>query len=308
MSNAILPVALWLENQPDIGFETAVPAWVRQLAQAHTSDQVRVIAHEHTAYAKAGLPCHVLTGALWLDENVVTQLEQSLSNAAAVNAQKAILILPSRASSELWVQWLLVELPNVNAQFDELITLMQLDRDWGDLNKGLAVEKLMLADRVLSFNNDEQTSLFAEHMRALNPLAMWVHNGFISDDDVPVAFKAYGLDAPLWREPLKKEDLLAWGAEKVVYFSFSHPMDGAKIKATLNQWRMRYGAKLTRLNAVVNLQGETMPLCIQALQYLWSDDFVDAWPEGRAPETQVWISGQGLPWAELEADMQRCAA
>ena len=308
MSEFILPVAVWLENQADINLEGNTPEWAHQLANAHTNHQISVIAHEHTAYAKAGLAGHVLTGVLWPDEVVLGQLEQSISNADSVGAQKVILILPVRASSALWVQFLLCELPNVGAQLDELIALMQLDRDWGDLSQGVAVDKLLLADRVLSFNGDDLMAQFAEHMRAINPLAMWIHNGFISDDDVPMSIRAYSVDAPLWREALKKDDLLAWGAHKVVYFSLSQPVDGEKFKGMLNRWRVKHGASMVRLSAVVDLQGETSPLCVQALQYLWSDMFVEAWPEERVPETQMWILGQGLPWGELEAELQQCIA
>ena len=308
MSESILPVAVWLENQPNLGFEGGVPEWAQQLADAHHANQVRVMAHEHTAYAKAGLAGHVLTGVLWPDEDVLGQLEQSVTDALSLAAKKFVLILPERASSALWVQFLLCELPNVGAQLDELITLMQLDRDWGDLSQGLAVDKLLLADRVLSFNGDDLMAQFAEQMRAVNPLAMWIHNGFISDDDVSIPIMAYGVDAPLWREPLKKDDLLAWGAHKVVYFSLSQPMNGEKIKEMLNRWRIRHGASMTRLLAVVHLQGETSPLCVQALQYLWSDMFIDVWPEGRAPETHMWILGQNLPWDELEVELQQCIA
>ncbi|AXF84432.1 hypothetical protein DTO96_100139 [Ephemeroptericola cinctiostellae] len=308
MSESILPVAVWLENQPNIGFEGGVPEWAHQLENAHKANQVCVMAHEHTAYAKAGLAGHVLTGVLWPDEDVLGQLEHGISEAMSLEAKKFILILPVRASSALWVQFLLCELPNVGAQLDELITLMQLDRDWGDLSQGLVVDQLLLADRVLSFNGDDVMAQFAEQMRALNPLAMWVHNGFISDDDVSIPIMAYSVDAPLWREPLKKDDLLAWGAHKVVYFSFSQPMNGEKIKEMLGRWRIQHGASMTRLLAVVNLQGEVSPLCMQALQYLWSDMFIDVWPEGRTPETHMWILGQGLPWDELEVELQQCIA
>ncbi|TDR30202.1 GTP-binding protein [Hydromonas duriensis] len=308
MSNSLTPVALWLENQADIRFETFVPKWAQQLAQAHLSNQVCVLAHEQTAYAKAGLACQLLKGVLWVDDDMVAQLERVLSESATKNAQKVIVIMPSRASSELWVQWLLIELPHVKAQLDEVVTLMQLDKAWGDLSKGPAIEKLQIADKVLSFNNEARTAEFADCMRALNPLAIWVHNGFSTAEEVSAAVEAYSLDAPLRREPLKKEDLLAWGAEKVVYFSFSQPLQGEKLNHVLEHWRQFYGAKFTRLNAVVHVQGESRPFCVQALQYLWTSDFIDAWPEGKAPETQIWISGQDLPWHELEADLVRCIA
>ena len=308
MSEFILPVGVWLENQPDIGFEEGVPEWAFQLANAHQANHVCVMAHEHTAYAKSGLAGHVLTGVLWPDEDVLGQLEQSVSSAMEMGAKKFILMLPARASSSLWVQFLLCELPNVGAQLDELITLMQLDRDWGDLSQGLTVDKLLLADRVLSFNGDSLMAQFAERMRALNPLAMWVHNCFLSDEDVHMPIMAYSVDAPLWRESLKKDDLLAWGADKVVYFSFSQPVNGEKLKEMLNRWRVQHGGSMTRLCAVVHLQGKASPLCIQALQYLWSDRLIDVWPEGRVPETQMWILGQGLPWDELEVELQQCIA
>lgn len=303
-----LPVALWLENQSELDFGKSIPLWAEQLSDAHGTQKIRVIAHRETAYAKAGLGCYVLEGALWMENQVLEQIGQCLAQAREVNAKKVIVMLPKRASSELWVQFFLRELDFANAEFDEVVTLMQLDSNWENLGVGSEVDKLLLADRVMSFGGDERKVEFAQAMRALNPLSWWIHNGFEKEEDVLEAIREYAPEAPMWRETLKKEDLLAWGAKKVVYFSFTQPLDAEKLRITLDKWRTKYGASLVRLLAVVRLQGRDSPLCVQALQYLWADEFVEKWLNGIEPQTRMWIFGHGLPWDELELDIQQCVA
>ena len=303
-----LAVSLWFENQPDIDFTDHVPTWARQAAQAHMDQSVRVVAHEDSAYARAGLSCQVMKSGPWVDDDVVGQVVQRVSNARATPAAKVILILPARAPAMLWAQWMLYELPQHGAGLDEVLVLMQLDKLWDNLPDGAALDRLLLADRVLSFDGDVYKADFVPYMRAVNPLAAWLHEGFENDADIVNPITAYANDAPLWREAIKKADLDAWGARKVVYLSFDLSLSARKLRATLESWRVLYGDKLVRFQAIVYLKGESSPLCIQALHHLWADDFVSFWQITDMPRTQMWLWGNDLPAVQMQSELEGCAA
>lgn len=303
-----LAVSLWFENQTDIDFTHHVPTWARQTAQAHMAQTVRVVAHEDSAYARAGLSCHVMKSSLVVDDDVVGQIAQRISNARATPAAKVVFILPARAPAMLWAQWMLYELPQYDAWLDEVLVLMQLDKLWDKLPDGVALERLLLADRVLSFDGDEYKTDFVPYMRAVNPLAIWLHEGFENDADIANPITAYANNAPLWREAIKKEDLGAWGARKVVYLSFDLPLSARKLRATLENWRVRNGDRLVRFQAVAYLKGESSPLCIQALHHLWADEFVGFWQMPDMPRTQMWLWGSDLPAAQMQSELESCAA
>jgi hypothetical protein len=303
-----LSVALWFENQNDVEFNIRIPMWARQLAQAHMDQSIRVVAHESTAYARACLSSHVMRGGLVYDEDVDNQVTLRVTNAQATPAQKLIFILPASASVALWAQRLLIDLPSHEAKLDEVLMLMQLDRLWDNLPDGLARERMLLADRVLSFDGEMYKPDFVPYMRAVNPLAVWIDSGFSQDADLLSPVHAYASDAPQWRQSIKKADLDAWGARKVVYLSFELPLDGEKLRHVLDDWRAIYASQLMRLQAMICLRGEPSPLYVQAVCHLWANDFAGFWQGIDAPRTQFWLWGHDLPVAQMMAQIEACTA
>ncbi|GHA79255.1 hypothetical protein GCM10009007_20380 [Formosimonas limnophila] len=303
-----LSVALWFENQNDIDFNPRIPMWARQLAQAHMDQTIRVVAHEHTAYARGGLSCHVMKGEVVYDDDVDNQVTLRVTNAQATSAQKLIFILPARASVALWVQRMLMDLPSHGAKFDEVLMLMQLDRLWDNLPDGLARERMLFADRVLSFDGDVYKPDFVPYMRAVNPLAVWIDDGFSQDADLLLPIHAYASDAPQWRQPIKKADSDAWGTRKVVYLSFELQLDGEKLRHVLDDWRAQYANQLLRLQAMICLKSEPSPLYVQSICHLWAVDLVGFWQGIDAPKTQFWLWGHDLPVAQMRAQIEACTA
>lgn len=304
--NKTLAVSLWFENQLDIDFADHVPNWARELAQGHKDQTIRVLAHEHTAYARSGLLCQVLKAQLWVDEDVNNQLSQILHNAHAKGVDKVIVILPVRASPALWVQWGLQELPQHQAALDEVLILMQLSRYWDHLPHGEARNRMMLADRVLSFDGEAYKADFVPFMRAVNPFAFWVHDGPDVQTNWVENLQSYTIDAPRWREVIKKDDLNAWGARKVVYLSFNQPVSVFKLNELLLRWRSKYGVTLRRMQAVVYVKDEPSPLCVQMVHHLKSEYFTGFWQMAEQPETRMWLWGNDLPGDVLQRELEVC--
>lgn len=302
-----LPVSLWFENQNEIDLSFRIPLWARQLAQAHMDQSIRVVAHEGTAYARAGLSCYVMRGEVIYDNDADNQVALRVSNAQATTAQKLIFILPARTSVVLWIQRMLIDLPSLGAKLDEVLMLVQFDRSWDNLPDGLSRERMLFADRVLSFDGEVYKPDFVPYMRVVNPLAVWIDEGFLQEADLLRPVEAYANDAPQWRQPIKKSDLDAWGTRKVVYLSFELQLDAEKLGRVLSNWRESYSNRLMRLQAVICLKGKPSPLYVQAVCHIWASDFVGFWQGVDAPRTQFWLWGHDLPVAQMVSQIEACS-
>lgn len=311
MSSNYMPVGLWLETQHDMSFGDAVPEWAQQVASAHQQQSIVVLAHPATAYARAGLACDVQPSEVG-DDVFWQHLHQAVGHARQIGAQKIILIMPSSANGAMCAKALLMELQSHDAQLDEVLAIMSLAGEWGgdyeDPIIGALTDKLLMADRVLSFGDVHLKTDFVRHMKTVNPMAQWLDGRFSVDGSVELPCRAYVAAAPLWLEPLKTKHLNAWTAQEVVYFTFAKPIEGVQLKAVLDRWRVEYGLNLMRLQAVVYLKGEPSPLCIQALQDLWTDEFVGFWQHDETPKTAFWMHGNHLPWVQMETEIADCMA
>lgn len=306
-----IPVGLWLESQAGVAFDVVPPVWAQQLAQAHALGSIQVLAHAETAYARADLAC-VKHSSVVADDAFWADLSQVLDVARARHAQKIIVMMPSTAEGVSWAKNLLVNLESVAAQLDEVLAMVSLAGDWGgeynDPLEGAMTDKLLMSDRVLSFGEPHLKTDFVRHMQRVNPMAQWLDEQFTVACRVEQPCRAYVAAAPLWLEALKNDNLYASPVQEVVYFTFSKPILGERLKIVLDRWRSQYGLNLMRLQAVVFLKGAPSPLCIQAIQDLWTDDFVGFWQADDVPKTEFWLCGNHLPWAEMETEIAHCMA
>ena len=66
--DAPMSVSIWFDMQPDAVNESTVPLWARELAQAHVDNDVHLLAHPDSVYAKMGLVCEIAKESLWPDD------------------------------------------------------------------------------------------------------------------------------------------------------------------------------------------------------------------------------------------------
>lgn len=299
-------VAVWFDMQPDSVLDQDLPLWARQLAQAHINEEVLILAHEESAYARAGLVCELVKGVLWPEESWLEVLRSAIERAQAARMQQVILVLPSRASTTYWGQWGLLELPKLGAGLDNLTGLLQGNDNWQRTLLRADCGRWLILDRVITYGAQTTGADFVQQMRAFNPLARWVHNGFNDEQVLLQSVNAYHKNMPLMRIPLKYDDLNAWGANKVVYFATSNQMNGPKVIDLFESWRQNYSQKMVRLWAVVRIKGVQAPLSVTSVHHLWASGLAAHVAATDFPENRFWILGEQLDATQLQAEFDAC--
>ena len=309
-SNADAPIAvsIWFDMQPDAFNESVVPLWARELAQAHADNTLYLIAHPDSAYAKMGLLCEIAKESLWPNDAWAERLRAALALAKSKNAQQLILLLPHRAPPALWCQWSLIELAKCGGGLDNLTGLLHGVEAWEDALRRSNSSRWLMMDRVLTYGTGTGANGFLAQMRAFNPMARWVHEGFNDEKLLLQSLKAYHKNIPMVRIAMKNEDLRAWGTNKVVYFATSSEMNQAKVFDLLDRWREKYSQKMVRLWAVVRIIVVSVPLSVTSIHHLWASHMATNFPVHDFPENRFWILGEGLDAAKLQAEFEQCVA
>ncbi len=303
-----LAVSLWFDMQPNADAGTLVPHWARTLAQAHVDHEVLVLAHPETAYARSGLVGHMVNGAAWPDDAWQTVLTQSIAQARAQGAQHMVILLPYRSSPVLWTQWALMTFARLGVRLDNTTGLLQGMDDWERTLHRADALRWLIIDRVITYGAAREPADYLPQMRAFNPMARWVHDSLVHKDVLLQGLNAYDKAAPLTQIALKKDDLGAWNANKVVYFSSYSAVDRAKITSLIRRWRQQYSNQIVRLWAAIRVKDAAAPLAVSGIHHLWSMEFVPQYAAEDMPESGVWLLGQGLDVATLRAELEQCSA
>ena len=162
----------------------------------------------------------------------------------------------------------------------------------------------LMVDRVMTYGTGLTKHDFVQQMRAFNPMARWVHEGFLDKEVLLQPINAYHTNVPIARIPLKNEDLRAWGANKVVYFATSNEVDRVKVIDLFEKWRQQYGQKMVKLWAVVRINDVGSSLSVTSIRHLWVAHF----SSHDVPESRFWILGENLNAAQLQAEFEQCVA
>lgn len=302
-----LAVSLWFDMQPNADAGAIVPRWARTLAQAHVDRDLCVLAHPDSAYARSGLVCEVIKQATWPDEAWQSILMQYMAQARAQGTQHIALMLPYRTSPALWVQWVLTTLASVGVRLDNTTGLLQGMDDWEQtLRRADAVRWLMI-DRVVTYGADRAPADYLPQMRAFNPMAHWVHDSLVNKEVLLQRLNAYHPTAPLTQIALKKDDLSAWNANKVVYLTSYSTVDRTKIEALLHRWRQQYGTQIVRLWAAIRVNQVAEPLVVSGIHHLWTMSFIPNHSTSELALSGVWLLGQGIDAATLRAELEQCS-
>ena len=307
-TDAPMLVSIWFDIQPDAFNESAVPLWARELAQAHADQQLHLVAHPDSAYAKMGLLCDIVKQSEWPSDAWAERLSAAIALAKSKNAQQLILLLPHRAPPALWCQWSLIELAKCGGGLDNLTGLLHGVEAWEDALRRSNSSRWLMMDRVLTYGTGTGANGFLAQMRAFNPMARWVHEGFNDEKLLLQSLKAYHKNIPMVRIAMKNEDLRAWGTNKVVYFATSNEMNQAKVFDLLDRWREKYSQKMVRLWAVVRIKDVSVPLSVTSIHHLWASHMATNFPVHDFPENRFWILGEGLDAAQLQAEFEQCVA
>ena len=306
--DAPMSVSIWFDMQPDAVNESTVPLWARELAQAHVDNDVHLLAHPDSVYAKMGLVCEIAKESLWPDDAWSARLTAALKLAKQKNMKQLVLLLPHRCAPVLWGQWSLMHMGKCGGWLDNLTGLLQGVAGWEETLHRPDSNRWLMVDRVITYGTGTKATDFVTQMRAFNPMAHWVHEGF---DDTKVLLQplnAYQQNLPLGRIPLKNDDLSAWGANKVVYFATSNQVDRVKVVDLFEKWRQQYGQKMVKLWAVVRIKDAHSPLSVASIHHLWASNSASHFSMHDFPENRFWILGEGLDAAQLQAEFEQCAA
>lgn len=303
--NAPIPVSIWFDMQAEASNDTAVPLWARELAQAYVDNDVYVLAHPDSAYAKMGLVCDIAKESAWPDDAWSVRLAAVLEQAKQKNAKQLVLLLPYRSAPVLWGQWSLIHLERHGGYLDNLTGLFHgVQAQSQALNRPDSNRWLMI-DRVMTYGTSLAQNDFLVQMRAFNPLARWVHDdGFLDKNLLLQPINAYHTNVPIARIPIKNEDLRAWGTNKVVYFATLKEVNRAKVIDLFEKWRQQYGQKIVRLWAVVRVKEPNSRLLVTSIHHLWAANF----SSHDVPENRFWIIGDHLDAAQLQTEFEQCVA
>lgn len=303
-----IAVSLWFDMQPNADAGTLVPHWARTLAQAYVDHRLWVLAHPDSAYARSGLVCELVKCATWPDVAWQALLSHQLAQARAHGARQVVIMLPYRTSPALWVQWALDTLPQLGGYLDNTTGLLQgLDGWEHTLYRADAVRWLMI-DRVLTYGAGRAPSEYVSQMRAFNPMAHWIHDHLLTQEVLEQTLEAYHPSAPLAQVALKNDDLSAWNANKVVYFSSYSRVDRAKIEALIQRWRQRYGGQIVRMWATLWVDQMREPLAVSGVHHVWRMNFMPNHSADDMAQSGVWLLGQSLDVATLRTELELCSA
>ena len=303
-----IAVSLWFDMQPNADAGTAVPHWARTLAQAHVDHEMLVLAHPDSAYARSGLVGDIIKGAVWPDDAWQAILAQSIARARSHGTQQIAIMLPYRTSPVLWTQWALMTFAQMGAHLDNTTGLLQGMDDWERTLHRADALRWLIIDRVMTYGAARAPADYLPQMRAFNPMARWVHDSLVNKDVLLQGLNAYHKAAPLAQIALKKDDLGAWNANKVVYFSSYSAVDRAKITSLIHRWRQQYSHQIVRLWAAIRVKDTAMPLAVSGIHHLWSMEFVPQYAAEEMSESGVWLLGQGIDVATLRAELEQCSA
>ncbi len=301
-------VAIWFDMLPSESASSSSPLWARQVAQAHANNEIMVLAHSESAYARSGLVCEVVNGPLWPDKSWVGIFENAIGKAKVAKMQQIILMLPSRSSVVFWGQWSLLELARHGGGLDNLTGLLSGSDGWERALQRPDASRWLMVDRVITYGTGSDASVFLAQMRAFNPMARWVHEGFSDDKSLVRPISAYQKNVPLLRIPIETADLNAWGSNKVVYFGSSKEADGLKISDLFERWRQQYGHNIVRLWAVVRVKGVDAVLSVTSVHHLWASALATDVTDKNFSESRFWILGENLDTATLKAEFEACCA
>lgn len=302
--DAPMSVSIWFDMQPDAVNESTVPLWARELAQAHVDNDVHLLAHPDSVYAKMGLVCEIAKESLWPDDAWSARLTAALKLAKQKNMKQLVLLLPHRCAPGLWGQWSLLYLERCGGYLDNLTGLFQGIETWEHALHRPDSNRWLMVDRVMTYGTGLTKHDFVQQMRAFNPMARWVHEGFLDKEVLLQPINAYHTNVPIARIPLKNEDLRAWGANKVVYFATSNEVDRVKVIDLFEKWRQQYGQKMVKLWAVVRINDVGSSLSVTSIRHLWVAHF----SSHDVPESRFWILGENLNAAQLQAEFEQCVA
>lgn len=303
--NAPIPVSIWFDMQAEASNDIAVPLWARELAQAYVNNDVYVLAHPDSAYAKMGLVCDIAKESAWPDDAWSVRLATALQLAKQKNAKQLVLLLPYRSAPVLWGQWSLIHLERHGGYLDNLTGLFHGVQAQSQVLHRPDSNRWLMIDRVMTYGTGLAQSDFLVQMRAFNPLARWVHDDGLLDKNLLLQpINAYHTNVPIARIPIKNEDLRAWGTNKVVYFATLKEVDRAKVIDLFEKWRQQYGQKIIRLWAVVRVKEPNSQLLVTSIQHLWAASF----SSHDASESRFWILGEHLDATQLQAEFEQCVA
>lgn len=305
-STADIAVSLWFDMQPDANATTQVPQWARTLAQAHVDHEVLVLAHPDSAYALSGLVCSVIKAAPWPDDAWLNAMKQAVAQVHAQGTRHIAVMLPNRTTPAVWLQWMLLNQNIIGARLDHTTGLLQGKDGWAQVLQRPDALRWLAIDRVITYGTALTPADYLVHMRAFNPLAQWIHDTQVSLDVLLQALNAYHSSAALSQIALKSDDLSAWNANKVVYFSTSSVMAFAKVMTLLGQWRQKYSHQWVRMCAVIRVQDAHAPIVINSVYHLWTVDVANGVSAQEVPESQFWLLGSHLDAAALRADLLQC--
>ena len=303
-----IAVSLWFDMQPNADAGTVVPHWARTLAQAHVDHEMLVLAHPDTAYARSGLVGDIIQGSVWPDDAWQATLAQGIARARAHGTQQLVVLLPYRSSPVLWTQWALMTFAQMGARLDNTTGLLQGMDDWERTLHRADALRWLIIDRVITYGVARAPADYLPQMRAFNPMARWVHDSLVNKDVLLQGLNAYHKAASLAQIALKKDDLGAWNANKVVYFSSYSAVDRAKITSLIRRWRQQYSHQIVRLWAAIRVKDVAAPLAVSGIHHLWSMEFVPQYAAEEMTESGVWLLGQGIDVATLRAELEQCSA
>ena len=301
-------VSLWFDMQPNANAGTVVPHWARTLAQAHVDQELRVLAHPDSAYARSGLVCAIAKQNTWPDEAWQALLAQQIEQLRAQGAQHLAVILPYRTSPALWVQWALPLLATMGAYLDNTTGLLQGMDGWEQTLYRSDAGRWLMIDRVITYGLDRAPAEYLPQMRAFNPMARWIHDSLMNKEVLLQALEAYHPTAPLTQIALKKDDLSAWNANKVVYFTSYGTVNREKIEALIHRWRQQYGGQIVRLWAAIRVEQSIEPLAVSGVHHMWTMNFMTNGSAGEMTQSGVWLLGQDLDVTTLRAELEQCSA
>ena len=93
-----------------------------------------------------------------------------------------------------------------------------------------------------------------------------------------------------------------------VCLSHSQPMDAAKVSDWLKALLAAQGARILRTKGIIDVQGESRRLVVQAVHHLLEGEFQSAWPAGVSHQSRLVFIGRQLDDAALQAGFEGCAA
>lgn len=207
-----------------------------------------------TAYARSGL--RAISSKVRFGRMMRGRRHWRRALPVRVHTGRALLVvlLPYRSSPVLCTQWALMTFAQMGARLDNTTGLLQGMDDWERTLHRADMARWLIIDRVITYGVARAPADYLPQMRAFNPMARWVHDSLVNKDVLLQGLNAYHKAASLAQIALKKDDLGAWNANKVVYFSSYSAVDRAKITSLIRRWRQQYSHQIVRLWAAIRVK------------------------------------------------------